>query len=59
MKGKHKFAYIWEEMLFMILTHPDPELPVVEVQKEDGQGRKRLLHRNNLLPFISLPIEDI
>ncbi|KAH3803288.1 hypothetical protein DPMN_156991 [Dreissena polymorpha] len=46
-------------MPYVILAEPDPDLPVFEVQKEDGKGRKRLLHRNHLLPFISLPIEDI
>ncbi|KAH3727600.1 hypothetical protein DPMN_053539 [Dreissena polymorpha] len=46
-------------MPYVILAQPDPDLPVFEVQKEDGQGRKRLLHRNFHLPFISLPIEDI
>lgn len=48
--GKHKLANIWEENLYVVLSKPDLNLPVFEVQREDGEGRKRLLHRN-LLPF--------
>ena len=33
--------------------------PVFDVQREDGTGRVKTLHRNQLLPITSLPIEEL
>ncbi|KAK3089987.1 hypothetical protein FSP39_008245 [Pinctada imbricata] len=49
--GKHKLANKWEEDPYKILSKPNPDIPVYIVQKENGEGRKRTLHRNNLLPL--------
>ena len=50
-EGKHKLANKWEEDPYIVLAKPNPELPVYVVGKENGEGRKRTLHRNLLLPI--------
>ena len=47
--GKHKLADRWEDDVYIVLDQPNSEIPVYNVQREDGQGRKRTLHRNLLL----------
>jgi transposase InsO family protein len=56
--GKHKIADRFEEGTFVVLEQPNEDLPVYVLQREDGKGRKRTLHRNHLLPIGSLPIEE-
>ena len=49
-EGKHKLSDKWEEDPYLVLDQPNPDIPVFTVQKESGEGRKRNLHRNLLLP---------
>ena len=56
-QGKHKLADRWEQTPYRILRLPNPDLPVFEVQRENGQGPLRKLHRNMLLQFNVLPPE--
>lgn len=49
--GKHKIADKWEEEAYIVLRQPNKEVPVYVVQREDGTGKKRTLHRNLLLPI--------
>ncbi|VDI12112.1 Hypothetical predicted protein, partial [Mytilus galloprovincialis] len=53
--GKHKLADKWEEDPYQIVNQPNKEIPVYEVKKENGTGRKKTLHRNLLLPIGFLP----
>jgi transposase InsO family protein len=53
--GKHKIADRWEEEAYIVLAQPNSDIPVFVVQKENGHGRKRTLHRNLLLPIGALP----
>ena len=55
-KGKHKIADKWEEEPYIVLDQPIPDIPVFSVKREDDQGRRRTLHRNQLLSFTSLPV---
>ncbi|KAK3093626.1 hypothetical protein FSP39_018280 [Pinctada imbricata] len=48
--GRHKLADKWEEHPYLIINQPNKTVPVYEVKREDGEGRKRVLHRNLLLP---------
>ena len=54
-KGKHKIADKWEEEPYIVLDQPIPDIPEFKVKREDGHGRLRTLHRNQLLPFTGLP----
>ncbi|XP_071078946.1 uncharacterized protein [Haliotis cracherodii] len=54
--GKHKLANRWEEDAYVVLSQPNQDIPVFVVQRESGEGRKRTLHRNHLLPIGSIPI---
>ncbi|XP_071093333.1 uncharacterized protein [Haliotis cracherodii] len=54
-EGRHKLADKWEEDVYVVLRRPNPSIPVFEVGKENGEGRKRILHRNLLLPVGSMP----
>lgn len=58
-KGKHKIADRWEEDPYIVLDQPIPDIPVFSLKREDGQGRLRKLHRNQLLPFMSLPNQQV
>ena len=52
---KHKISDRWEDISYVVLRKPNPDIPVFEVQQEDGKGRRRVLHRNMLLPCVALP----
>ena len=54
-EGKHKLADKWEDDPYRIVRQPNSGIPVYVVEKESGQGRKRTLHRNLLLPIGDLP----
>ena len=47
--GKHKLSNKWEEEVYIVLDQPNESIPVYVVGKENGDGRKRTLHRNLLL----------
>ena len=49
--GRHKIQDKWEEDEYKVLSQPNDEIPVYKVQKTNGQGRIRVLHRNLLLPL--------
>ena len=49
--GKHKIADKWEDQPYIIKEQPNKDIPVFKVQREDGQGRCKVLHRNLLLPI--------
>ena len=49
--GKHKIQDRWEDEPYIVLKQPNPSIPVYVVQKESKEGRKRVLHRNLLLPI--------
>ena len=48
---KHKIADLWENDPYIVLSHPNPDIPAYVVQKESGEGRERKLHRHLLLPI--------
>jgi hypothetical protein len=55
LNGKQKLANVWEEVPYIIQKQPNEDLLVFAVKREDGEGKTRVLHRNMLLPFTSLP----
>lgn len=55
--GKHKIADKWESEPYIVLSKPNPDIPVFNVQAEDGSGSIRTLHRNHLLPIGELPLQ--
>lgn len=59
-EGKHKLADKWENEPYVIVKQPNQNIPVYELEREDGNGRVRILHRNMLLPLnsILIPLED-
>ena len=48
--GRHKLADKWEEDPYLVISQPNQDIPVYKVQREDGVGRMRILHRNLILP---------
>ena len=56
--GRHKIADKWEEDIYVIVSQPNPDIPVFKVRKENGTGRDRVLHRNLLLPVGSVESDD-
>lgn len=53
--GKHKLADLWEDEVYVVVRQPNTDIPVFELESESGEGRPRVLHRNNLLPIGTLP----
>ena len=47
---RHKIQDRWEEEEYVVISQPDPEIPVYKVKPVDG-GKVRTLHRNLLLPL--------
>lgn len=45
-----KLDNFWEKDTYVVTSKPNNDLPVFEIQRENGQGRKRMIHRNHLLP---------
>lgn len=50
-EGKHKLADRWEPDPYIVIGQPNENIPVFVVKKENGEGRRRTLHRNLLLPI--------
>lgn len=48
--GPVKFSSYWEDIIHVVTGTKGPESPVYEVEPLQGTGRKRVLHRNLLLP---------
>ena len=57
LRGKQKLADRWEETLYVVCSIPDPSIPVFKVRPENG-SKIRTLHRNLLLPFNCIPVEE-
>ena len=55
LQGRQKLADKWEKDPYVITDIPYPDQPVFKVQLESRKGPIRTLHRNMLLPFISIP----
>ena len=54
LRGKQKLADRWESAPYIVLSQPNPDIPVYEVKREGARYKKsRTLHRNLLLPFMS------
>ena len=54
--GKRKIADLWEHKPYVVISQPNPDIPVYEVKNTSPRVKKtRLLHRIFLLPFMGLP----
>ena len=49
-KERHKIQDKWEDEEYVVISRPNPDLPVYKVQPVEG-GKIRTLHRNLLLPL--------
>ncbi|XP_046559933.1 uncharacterized protein LOC124268954 [Haliotis rubra] len=58
-EGRHKIADGWENDVYVVIDQPNTSVPVYLVGKENGEGRRKTLHRNLLLPIGSLQGQDI
>ena len=54
-QGKCKLADRWEKVPYMVKEQLNSDIPVYVLRREDGQGAQRVLHRNLMLPYMSLP----
>ena len=58
LKGRHKLADRWERDPYTIVGIPDPDVPVYQISMESRKGHVRTVHRNFLLPFVTVPEDD-
>ena len=58
-EGRHNISDRWERDPYNVLSQSNIEIPVFKVQREDGVGPVRTLHRNVLLPKGNLPIGQV
>ena len=56
LKGKHKLADRWNKEIHVVISQPDPFIPVFQVKRERGARGVKTLQRNLLLPFMGLPV---
>ena len=54
-RGKRKIADRWEKDVYLVVDQPNKGIPVYLLKREHGRGKRRMLHRNLLLPFMALP----
>ncbi len=48
--GTGKLRSYWEDMIYVVMGRKGPDSPVYVVEPLQGTGRRRVLHRNLLLP---------
>ena len=59
LQGKCKLADKWNDSVYVVLEQPHDNVPVFVVRQENGEGRKRTLHRNLLLSLASIPLDPL
>ena len=58
-RGRHKLANMWCPDVYIVRSRKgNSDSPVYSVQREDGKGVERVLHRNLLLPCGFLPLAE-
>ena len=56
-EGPGKLRSHWEDKVYLIIRRKHPDSPVYEVAPESVDGRRRIIHRNLLLPCRFLPFD--
>lgn len=51
LQGKHKIADRWDEIVYIVHSQPNPEVPVYRIKAETGDSKMKTIHRNLLLPI--------
>ena len=59
MDKKQKPADRWLREVYVVTSQPNTDIPVYCVRLERGEGQERVLHRNLLLPFYSIPASEV
>ena len=50
-----KLADKWQKQPYIVTSQPISNIPLYEVQRENGHSKPKLLRRNMLLPFVGIP----
>ena len=56
-QGKHKIADKWQDTVYVVISQPNPDIPVycVRPKRVSDSHSDKVLHRNMLLPIGSIP----
>lgn len=57
-KNGEKLGDRWEDVVHLVMEQPNDVIPVYIVEPEDKVGRRRTLHRNNLLPLPRIKLRE-
>ena len=58
-EGRLKLADVLEEKLHIVLRQPNPKIPPFHVRQVDSREWVKILPRNEVLPFISIPVDEL
>ena len=56
--GPGKLRAYWEDEVHIVVEQKDKNIPMYKVRPESGAKKSRVLHRNLLLPFTYLPVDE-
>ena len=54
-KGKHKIQDRWENTIYEVMEQPLGKIPVFKIKSMEGDDKRKVVHRNLLLPLFSDP----
>ena len=54
-----KLADKRQKQPYIVTSQPIPDIPIYEVQRENGHPKPKIVHRNMILPFVGLDVESI
>ena len=56
-KGKHKIQDWWKNTVYEVVDQPFENMPIFKIKPQRDDDRVKIVHRNQLLPLLSNPLD--